>query len=83
VSSESVSILKHPLNAGIHFFFVDELAARNLIQPDLNLLFEPSIIIEHSINSLLYQLVGPSSGSGGELVQFGLLDIIEVYFHRT
>jgi hypothetical protein len=31
VSSESVSILKHPFNPGIHFSFVDKLAPRNLI----------------------------------------------------
>src|ERR1039457_5984528 len=42
--SESVSRMEHPLNAGVHLFFLNELAARNFIDADPHLLIEPLVM---------------------------------------
>src|SRR5262245_37793733 len=39
VSSECASTLKHPPNARVHLFLVDQLPACDLIKPRLHLLF--------------------------------------------
>jgi hypothetical protein len=76
-----VSRFKHPLNAGIHFVLVDEFAARNLVDPDLHLLFEPRVMGKHASHGFLDQIIRSASGSEGEIVQLGFLTFEQQDFH--
>jgi hypothetical protein len=44
--------LEHPLDAGIHFLFLDEFASRDLVDTRLNLLLEP--LTENSLPRLRF-----------------------------
>lgn len=75
------SILKHPLNTGVHFVFIDKLAARDLIDSNLNLLLKPFMVHQKTSHSFLQQIVGGTSGLCGQFVQLSFLNLREMNFH--
>ena len=43
----TVSRVKHSLYAGVHFFFINEFTALDLVDADLHLCFKPLVVSEH------------------------------------
>ena len=80
-SRRTDSTLEHPLNTGVHFFFLDEFAPRDLVEAHLNLLFEPLIVRRQTGNRLLHQLVGVSSSLDSKLVELCFLISRQMHFH--
>jgi len=62
------STLEHPLNAGVHLLFLDEFAARDLLETHLHLLFEPLVVGKQPGYRFLHQIVGVSSRRYSKLV---------------
>jgi hypothetical protein len=63
-SNECVSRSKHPLDAGVHLFFFDELTPLDLVQSNLHLFLEPLVIRKHPVDGFLYQFVRSPSRLG-------------------
>jgi len=79
--TECASGLEHPLNAGVHFFFLDELAACDLVDSDLHLLLKPLVVGKQPGDRFLHQIVGASPSLEGKLVELGFLILRQRYFH--
>jgi len=73
--------LEHPLNTGVHFFFLDEFTARDLVEAHLNLLFEPFVVGKQTGNRFLHQVVGVSSSCDSKLVELCFLILRQMHFH--
>ncbi|MGC9947893.1 MAG: hypothetical protein ABSF64_16125 [Bryobacteraceae bacterium] len=67
--------------AGVHCVLFDEFAARNLVDPDLYLLLEPSVMGKHARYGFLDQVIRSTPGSEGEFVQLGFLIFGQKDFH--
>jgi hypothetical protein len=72
---------KQALNARVHFFFFDELAARNLVNANLHLSVKPLVMCKQLRNGLLHKLVRPAAGLGREGIKFGFLLLGQMHFH--
>jgi hypothetical protein len=81
IPKRAASGSEHPLNTGVHFFFLDEFAARYLVETHLNLLFEPLVMGEEPGDGLLHQIVRASSGRDGKLLELRFLIWRQMYFH--
>jgi hypothetical protein len=57
-----------PLNASVHIFFLDKLAACNLVDSNLDSLLEMLITGKQLRDRLLHEFVRSPSGPGGQLV---------------
>ncbi len=64
-----------PLNASVHFFFLNEFAPFNLVDSNLHLLLEPLVVGKKLGNGFPHELVGSPSGLGGKIVKLGFLII--------
>jgi hypothetical protein len=81
VPTECASRLQHPLNAGVHFFLFDELAARDLVDSHLHLFLKPLVMREQPLDGLPDEFVGASTGLERKLIEFGFLILRQRYFH--
>ena len=61
---------KHALNARVHFFFFDELAARNLVNANLHLSLKPLVMGKQLRDGFLHKLVRSAAGFGREGVSW-------------
>ncbi len=71
----------HPLNAGVHFFFLNEFTTRNLVDADLHLLLKPLVVGKQTGDGLLHQIVGASPSPQGKLVELKFLILRQRNFH--
>jgi hypothetical protein len=75
--------MKHPLNAGVHFLFFDEFAARDLVNSNLHLLLKPLVVGKQPRHSFLHKIIGVSSGFGGQIVKLRFLNLRQIDFHSV
>ena len=75
--------MEQPLNASVHFFFINEFAPLNLVDSNLHLRLELLVVGKKSGNGFLHQFVGSSPGLGRKLVKLGFLSIGQMYFHAV
>src|SRR5665213_2968402 len=80
--TESASGLEHPLYTGIHFFFLNALAACDLVDSHLHLPFKPIGVGKQPTDGLLYQIVGASPSPDGKLVELRFLVLRQMNFHE-
>ena len=59
----------------------DDVASVDLIEADLYLFLEPSVVGQEAIDGFLHQLAGFPSGAGRELIQRGFLIWREMDVH--
>ena len=72
---------KHALNARVHFFFFDKLAACNLVDANLHLGLKPLVMSKQLRDGFLHKLVRAAAGLGGESVKLGFLLLGQMHFH--
>ena len=72
---------KHALNARVHFFFFDELAARNLVNANLHLGLKPLVMGKQLRDGFPHKLVRSAAGLGRESVKLGFLLLGQMHFH--
>jgi hypothetical protein len=73
--------LEYPLNTGVHFFFLYELANRYLVEAYLNLLFKPFVMGKQPSDGFLHQIVSAASSRDSKLVELRFLIWRQMYFH--
>ena len=73
--------MKHSLNTGVHFFFLDELAPFGGGQSFLDGSQEPRLIVEIAYEDISHQSIRISTFLAGDLLNPGLLLRREMDFH--
>src|ERR1035437_1521620 len=64
-SSAAVSSPHHPRHANVHLFLFKEFAAGNLIDSQLDLRVEPTLISEQTVHGFRRQFRGAAAGARG------------------
>jgi hypothetical protein len=72
---------KHALNARVHLFLFEKLAASNLVNANLHLRPEPLIMGKQLRDGFLHKLVRSAAGFGREGVKLCFLLLGQMYFH--
>lgn len=60
----------------------DDFATLDLVEADLHLLLEPSVVGQQTIHGFLNEFICLPAGVGGKLAEGGFLGWGEVHFHR-
>jgi len=82
-SSECVSRREHPLDAVVHFMFLDKLTTVRLLQTTTNRRAEVFVVLQQFQGGVLDQLLRVHTLLSGDLVELGNLVGTEPYFHAV